>query len=78
MKTDLERFIELYKIYGITLIEETATMGDDNFDGKKVYMGDCSYVSNAPSNEKFGGYGGFHSVVFFTTDGKFVKQIFTE
>lgn len=67
-KSDMERFIELYKSFGINL---TAT----KFNKLDNYY---TVVLNEYVSEKFGGYGGFGSCVNFDRDGKFINQEFYE
>lgn len=64
--TDLERFIDMYKQFGIDLTYYT------NKDG------DIEIKLSPYDNDKFDGYCDFHSLIEFTTDGKFIKQGFWE
>lgn len=69
--TDLEKFVELYKGFGIDLkVEETAGFGDFN-GGFHIEMREYDH-------EKFDGYYGFFTRVEFTKEGKFIKQSFWE
>lgn len=69
-KTDLERFVELYKSFGVELESEIINYGE----GKK----EIHIVIEAGSNEKIGGYNGFGTSVVFDLDGKFLGQGFWE
>jgi hypothetical protein len=64
--TDLERFIDLYKQFGIDLTYYTNKEGN-------IEIKLSTYDS-----DKFDGYCDFHSIVEFTSDGKFIKQGFWE
>ncbi len=69
--TDLEKFIDTYKQFGIELkVKEY----DDCFT---VYLngGDMKYET---TSEKFDGYCGFFSDVDFDLNGKFLRQGFYE
>ena len=61
--TDLERFIELYKIFGINLLPEYDLAKDQMF----VDLYD-------ETNHKIKRYSGM-SMVYFTVDGKFIYQV---
>ena len=68
--TDLEKFIDCYKQFGIDIITETIE-------------GNILVRLNPPSekgthSDKFDGYMGFFSDLEFTKDGKFIKQGFWE
>jgi len=65
-KSDMERFIELYKSFGIDLKPVKQT--DDNY----------SVLLDENISDKFGGYSGFGSSVIFDKDGKFIDQVFYE
>lgn len=68
--TDLEKFIELYKSFGIEL---KAVQYGDNWC---VELGDEEQKEKHP--DKFEGYYGFYSAVYFSLDGKFLNQEFWE
>lgn len=71
MKTDLERFKELYLSFGIEL-NHTAEPDDGEIDIKLNGWG-----SNA--RDQFDeSYQGFYSLVTFDKNGKFIKQGFFE
>jgi len=73
MKTDLEKFIELYKSFGIDL---KAHKIDDH---QEIIMGSSEYYPKLiSSSDKFDGYFGFYSDVYFDLNGKFIKQGFYE
>ncbi len=65
-KSDMERFIELYKSFGIDLKPEKRK--DDDYD---VSLNDSI-------SDKFVGYMGFSSTVIFDKDGNFIRQGFWE
>jgi len=73
MKTDLEKFVELYESLGIELKPE-------HFDGEyneHYKVRPYSYIVMDERNG-FGGYGGFSSTVMFDEHGKFTSQGFYE
>lgn len=69
--TDLERFIDTYKQFGIEL--KTYKQKEDEIC--ITLGGECE---NSTKSDKFGGYSGFCSDVEFTKEGKFIKQYFWE
>ncbi len=75
--TDLEKFIELYKSFGITCVVV-------NHDGvNSIFLGDYEHgygdATKGTYSESFsGGYSGFYSQVVFDADGKFRWQSFRE
>ena len=75
--TDLEKFVELYKSFGIEckVVEEKPY----NKDGahKAIYLGDID-SEDATTSEKLTGYSGFGSDVIFDMEGKFIRQGFWE
>lgn len=76
MKTDLERFISVYKSFGIECKV-------NKVDGSQYILFVQEYDYNRFSNEetrsyKFDGYSGFYSDIQFDLDGKFIKQGFWE
>ena len=62
--TDLEKFVDLYKSFGIDLEKNK----DDNMTTIKM----------SSRNKEFGGYLYLYSIVQFDKDGKFIKQYFYE
>lgn len=68
MKTDLEKFIELYALFGIEL---TVIDTNDNPNMKRVDL-------KPFSNDKLNGYKTCFSEVFFSNEGKFIEQSFWE
>lgn len=77
MKTDIEKFVELYKSFGIDCIVNEQ-------DDKKVILlnaldSQMKGRSIVPTkSDKFGGYIGFNSEVIFSSDGSFIAQNFWE
>ena len=76
-KTDLERFIELYKSFGI----ECKVNKEDNTlviylsqNWQLQYNDGIKYTFS----DKFFGYNSFYSAISFTKDGKFINQGFFE
>jgi hypothetical protein len=63
--TDMQRFIELYKSFGIELPAEKVPLGYE-------------ITFESGSHDKFGGYSGFGTVVEFDDAGTFRKQTFWE
>jgi len=71
--TDLDNFIEIYKSLDIELkVFETN-------EGKAFKIGEGSYQEqDITISSKFGGYGGFYSIVRFSRSGEFLGQDFFE
>lgn len=67
--TDLEKFIKLYKDFGIDL---KVRIENDN------QVLDLNQKSIFGGSKKFTGYGGFSSDVIFNKEGKFISQGFWE
>jgi hypothetical protein len=67
--TDLEKFIDLYKSLGI---EITVYPGDEG----EVYFE--LFAGAFRGDPRLTGYGGFHTRVTFSADGKFMEQGFWE
>lgn len=71
--TDLEKFVELYKSFGIECIV------NDNKDGNKIiYLGESIYsgiADKATAYEKLYGYSCYSEVVF-DSNGCFLEQGF--
>jgi hypothetical protein len=67
--TDIERFVDLYKSFGIDL-----NVCDDTDD-----INEGGFIIKLSSKDKaFGGYLYLYSTVKFDKDGKFIKQFFWE
>lgn len=82
-KTDLERFVELYKSFGIdckvNIAEKDGQLMHVNKDDRFILIGD--YYDNkheTTGSDKFTGYPSFYSDVVFDKDGKFKTQGFWE
>ena len=81
MQTDLERFVELYKTFGIEckIIEPEGIDSSLNQKVKIIRLSESSYlVDDATTSKKFDGYSGFYSEIIFTENGEFIKQGFWE
>ena len=74
--TDLERFVDLYKSFGIN-----CNVNKEE-DGFVIVLGENEYVGSrevkVTSGDKLGGYSNFFSTIRFDGDGKFLKQEFWE
>ena len=69
-KTDLEKFIELYKSFGINC----KIAKNDNGDNIIKLCGSGSYMyEDVTKSELFDGYNGFYSDIIFDKNGKFLK-----
>ena len=68
--TDLEKFIDTYKQFGI---EVKAYEEDDKI---RIDLG--GWEDNSTKSDKFDGYSGFFSDLEFTKEGKFLRQGFWE
>lgn len=72
--TDLERFVELYRSFGIECKVNHFECQEGIFDIIELNSGQHEVTSSI----KFDGYGGFFSDVFFDKNGNFIKQGFWE
>ena len=72
--TDLEKFIKLYKSFGIEIINPRITIGNE---GGKYEIDLPTDVVNLGEN-KFIGYAAFYTSIEFDKDGKFIRQGFWE
>lgn len=70
--TDLEKFIQLYKDFGITIVPIN---NDEPIKGSKWQT---KITLMEDENPKLVGYFGFHSDIYFDKDGKFIEQGFWE
>lgn len=75
--TDLEKFIELYKSFGINCLT------NERWDEKRGHgiieiTLNGSYGGNTTQSAKFRGYSCFFSSVVFHEDGTFIEQGFWE
>lgn len=68
--TDLEKFIDTYKQFGI----EVKTYEHDGMI--KVNLN--GWTKHATKSKRFHGYTGFYSYLVFTKEGKFLNQGFYE
>lgn len=81
LATDLDRFLELYRSFGIELTARrfenrrygVGHLGQSPPDGWEVQL-----VSGGYQSPPFGGSTGMFSLVIFDLDGKFVEQGFWE
>lgn len=71
--TDLEKFIELYKGFGIDV-----KVFDTKRNTKAIMLSDSSYDFNFTNSDKFDGYSGFFTDIEFDNNGKFLRQGFWE
>lgn len=74
MMTDLERFIELYRSFGIDCVLNATD------EGTLIELSQFNGLTGmkATLSDKFGGYSAFYSWVEFDKAGTFVKQGFWE
>ena len=78
MKTDLEKFQELYASLGIILVV-VPTADENGVNMQRVEISEGGYPDEGQTlSSKFDGYGGFYSSIEFDMDGKFIKQGFWE
>jgi hypothetical protein len=68
--TDLEKFIDTYKQFGI----DVKTFESEG----KIIVNLNGWEDYSTESDKFGGYGSFFSEVQFTKEGKFLGQDFWE
>lgn len=71
--TDLEKFIDTYKQFGI----DVKTYENENGNIEITLM-NCFTENNYTKSDKFDGYSGFCSDLEFTKEGKFIRQGFWE
>lgn len=69
--TDLEKFVQLYKDFGILCNVIVSENGQ-----QCIYLNGDSETGTF--SERLGGYNGFYSIVRFDIDGKFLFQGFFE
>lgn len=70
--TDLEKFVSLYREFGIECVVARDKMGS------RILLAESAMNGSATTSEKLVGYAGFYSNVDFDSTGKFVKQGFWE
>ena len=70
--TDLEKFIDTYKQFGIEIKTCENTKGNI-----RITLNGCD-DDTATNSNKFDGYSGFVSDLEFTKEGKFLRQGFWE
>lgn len=68
--TDLEKFIDVYKQFGIDI--------KTRINGDKIRIKLGGGDDDSTKSAKFDGYGGFYSDLEFTIEGKFIRQGFWE
>lgn len=71
--TDLDRFVELYRTFGI---ECNVNKKDSGYE--IVLSEHTCYADGATRSDKFDGYCGMFTTISFDGDGKFIKQGFWE
>ena len=73
--TDLEKFVDLYKSFGV----ECKINQDENTDRLYIVFGESNYDDGEFTlSDKFKGYCGFYTQIWFTQDGNFLEQGFWE
>jgi hypothetical protein len=76
-KTDLEKFVELYKLFGIELVVEQKTVrrfsSPNVSESRNIFQ-----ILLSADDDQFGGYYGFESSVVFDEEGNFITQDFYE
>lgn len=91
MKTDIEKFIELYKSFGVNcVVNKDNTMQyiilhESNHPHETIKLGNRSNFTigqdkfgAATISKKFGGYSDFFTQIEFDLNGKFIGQYFYE
>ena len=75
--TDLEKFIDTYKQFGIDVktIEEDYKTTEEDYNIRIDLNG---HDESSTESDKFDGYSGFCSDLEFTKEGKFIRQGFWE
>lgn len=77
--TDLDRFLELYKSFGVECIVTDIVLKDEHL--KVIVLGGGEYAyekAECTKSSKFVGYSGFYSNIEFDINGKFIRQGFWE
>lgn len=76
--TDLDRFIKLYKSFGIKCIVNTKIDSEDKT--QHIYLNHAYFFDKrkCTTSEKLDGYPDFYSEVIFDEKGKFISQGFWE
>jgi len=74
-RTDLERFVDLYRSFGI---ECKVNEEDEYMEIELVQEFDYDRFDKETRSDKFCGYPGFYSVIYFDLSGNFIKQEFGE
>ncbi len=81
MKTDLERFIELYRSFGIECkvnkVDVPHQYSHMKADDQYIVLTDGHEGKNETGDSRFNGYGMYTDIVF-DSDGKFKSQGFWE
>jgi hypothetical protein len=72
--TDLERFVELYRSFGI----ECKVTQFPKQEGQFIVMREAYGVKEVTESKKLDGHLGFYSDVQFDENGKFLRQGFWE
>jgi hypothetical protein len=72
-KSDLNKFLELYKSFGIELKAEPRRTWQEETRKYEIEL-----AVELRDGFGFDGHSGFYSMVHFTTQGKFIKQYFWE
>jgi len=75
MKTDLQKFTELYSSFGITCVVNERIKGCYI---EFIYSPYGTDETIQTLSNKFDGYNGFSSIIEFDKTGKFIKQSFQE
>lgn len=78
IKTDMGRFVELYRSFGIKLEIEAPEDGLCDFDGSPIKNAKFAIILKEGYSPKFLGYTDFFSRVVFDDKGKFIAQGFWE
>ncbi len=75
MKSDLNKFVELYQSFGIVC----RVNNSKDLKGYYIILACKEFEEpNYTYSSKLGGYGGFYTKIKFTKNGQFIKQEFYE
>lgn len=76
--TDLDKFVALYKSFGIRCFINTRV--DSNITTQHIYLDGVRFDDGRKptTSRKFDGHPGFYSEVLFNSKGKFICQGFWE
>jgi hypothetical protein len=77
--TDLDKFIELYRSFGIEcIVNEDSETGETYIVLSNTNIYSYSAIEEVTKSDKITGYSDFFSIITFTEKGEFLQQGFWE